>query len=102
MPIRGFKAAVSKVMYASRQRCRLHFTRNVIADAGKSGRRVLSAFIAIAFAPDTPEAANDRGTAWQTRCGQRYRNSPLGWGRTRRASLHNTPEGTPRQVALHN
>jgi transposase-like protein len=32
--------------------------RNVLAHAGKSGRRVVSAFIATAFAQETPEAAS--------------------------------------------
>lgn len=32
--------------------------RNVLAHAGKSGRRVVSAFIATAFGQDTPEAAS--------------------------------------------
>jgi len=41
-----------------RQRCRVHFQRNVLAHAGKSGRRVVSAFIATAFAQDTAEAAS--------------------------------------------
>ena len=53
----GIKAAVSKVLCASWQRCRVHFMRNVLAYAGKSGRRVVSAFIATAFAQDTPKAA---------------------------------------------
>jgi putative transposase len=53
----GIKAAVSKVLCASWQRCRVHFMRNVLAHAGKSGRRVVSAFIATAFAQETPEAA---------------------------------------------
>jgi putative transposase len=52
----GIKAAVSKVLSATWQRCRVHFQRNVPAHAGKSGRRVVSAFIAIAFAQDTVEA----------------------------------------------
>jgi len=46
----GLKAAVSKVMNATWQRCRVHFMRNVMAHPGKSGRRVVSAFIATAFA----------------------------------------------------
>jgi putative transposase len=54
----GIKAAVSKVLCATWQRCRVHFMRNVLAHAGKSGRRVVSAFIATAFAQDTAEAAN--------------------------------------------
>lgn len=32
--------------------------RNVLAHAGKSGRRIVSAFIATAFAQETPEAAS--------------------------------------------
>jgi len=54
----GIKAAVSKVLLATWQRCRVHFMRNALAHAGKSGRRVVSAFIATAFAQDTPEAAS--------------------------------------------
>jgi len=54
----GIKAAVSKVLSATWQRCRVHFMRNALAHAGKSGRRVVSAFIATAFAQDTPEAAS--------------------------------------------
>jgi len=53
----GIKAAVSKVFSASWQRCRVHFMRNALAHAGKSGRRVVSAFIATAFAQDDAEAA---------------------------------------------
>lgn len=54
----GINAAVSKVLNATRQRCRVHFMRNVLAHPGKSGRRVVSAFIATAFAQDTPKAAS--------------------------------------------
>ena len=53
----GIKAAVSKVLNATWQRCRVHFMRNVLAHAGKQGRRVVSAFIGTAFAQD------DAGTA---------------------------------------
>ena len=56
----GIKAAVSKVLAATWQRCRVHFMRNALAHAGKSGRRVVSAFIATAFAQDTPEAASSQ------------------------------------------
>ena len=54
----GIKAAVTKVLCATWQRCRVHFMRNVLAHAGKSGRRVASAFIATAFAQENPEAAS--------------------------------------------
>jgi transposase-like protein len=53
----GIKGAVSKVLNASWQRCRVHFMRNVLAHAGRQGRRVVSAFIATAFAQDDAEAA---------------------------------------------
>jgi putative transposase len=53
----GIKAAVSKVLSATWQRCRVHFMRNALAHAGRSGRRVVSAFIATAFAQDDADAA---------------------------------------------
>jgi putative transposase len=53
----GIKAAISKVLNATWQRCRVHFMRNALAHAGKSGRRVVSAFIGTAFAQDDAEAA---------------------------------------------
>ena len=59
----GIKAAVSKVLRATWQRCRVHFMRNVLAHAGKSGRRVVSAFIGTAFAQETAEAASKQ---WRT------------------------------------
>ena len=56
----GIKASVSKVFSATWQRCRVHFARNALAHAGKSGRRVVSAFIATAFAQETAEAASSQ------------------------------------------
>ncbi len=56
----GIKASVAKVMTASWQRCRVHFMRNVLAHAGRSGRRVVSAFIATAFAQEDAEAARQQ------------------------------------------
>src|SRR3982750_305348 len=58
----GIKAAVAKVLHASWQRCRVHFMRNALAHAGRHGRRVVSAFIATAFAQDDAEAAR---TQWR-------------------------------------
>jgi putative transposase len=54
----GIKASVSRVFSATWQRCWVHFSRNALAHAGKSGRRVVSAFIGTAFAQETPEAAS--------------------------------------------
>ena len=53
----GLKAAISKVLNATWQRCRVHFMRNVLAHAGKQGRGVVSAFIGTAFAQPDTEAA---------------------------------------------
>ena len=65
----GIKAAVSKLLCATWQRCRVHFMRNALAHAGKSGRRVVSAFIATAFAQDDAQTASTqwRGIADQLR-----------------------------------
>jgi transposase-like protein len=53
----GLKAAITKVLNATWQRCRVHFMRNALAHAGKQGRRVVSAFIGTAFAQDDADAA---------------------------------------------
>ena len=58
----GLKAAVAKVLGASWQRCRVHFMRNALAHANKNGRRVVSAFIATAFAQGSADAA---GKQWR-------------------------------------
>jgi transposase-like protein len=53
----GLKAAVTKVLGATWQRCRVHFVRNLMAHAGKQGRRLIAAFIDTAFAqPDITSA----------------------------------------------
>ena len=59
----SIKTAVSKVLNAIWQRCRVHFLRNAMAHAGKSGRGVVFAFIANVFAQETPEAAS---TQWRS------------------------------------
>ena len=53
----GIKAATSRVLHASWQRCRVHFMRNVLAHAGRSHRRLVAAWIATAFAETDAEAA---------------------------------------------
>ena len=53
----GIKASVAKLMNATWQRCRVHTMRNALAHAGKSGRRVVSAFMDTAFAQDSADAA---------------------------------------------
>jgi transposase-like protein len=58
----GIKAAVAKVFCATWQRCRVHFMRNVLAHAGKNGRRVVAAFIATAFVQNDAVSAR---TQWR-------------------------------------
>jgi transposase-like protein len=58
----GLKAAIAKIMHAGWQRCRVHFMRNALAHAGKSGRRVVSALIGTAFAQEDEAAAR---TQWR-------------------------------------
>jgi transposase-like protein len=53
----GLKAAIAKVLGASWQRCRVHFMRNALAYAGKTQRRIVSAWIGTAFAQDDAAAA---------------------------------------------
>ncbi len=65
---KGITAATSRVLSATWQRCHVHFQRNALAHAGKSGRRVLvSAFIATAVAQDTAGAASIQ---WRAVAGQ--------------------------------
>ncbi len=59
---KGLKAAATRILNATWQRCRVHFMRNLLAHAGKQGRRVVAAFVATAFAQDDAEAAK---TQWR-------------------------------------
>ncbi len=53
----GLKAAITRVLHAGWQRCRVHLMRNLLAHAGRQGRGVAAAFIATAFAQEDAEAA---------------------------------------------
>ena len=53
----GIKAAASKVLKVTWQRCRVHFMRNALAHAGKTQRRMVSAAFGTVFVQDSPEAA---------------------------------------------
>ena len=86
----GIKAAVAKVMNATWQRCRVHFMRNALAHAGKSGRRVVSAFIGDRLRPGRrrgrqgPVAQGRRPTPAQAAQARRLH----GRGRGGRPRLH--------------
>jgi transposase-like protein len=58
----GLKAAITKVLGATWQRCRVHFMRNALAYAGKTQRRIVSAWVGTAFAQDDAAAAR---TQWR-------------------------------------
>ena len=53
----GLKAAITKVLSATWQRCRVHFMRNPLAYAGKTQKRVVSAWVGTAFAQDDAASA---------------------------------------------
>jgi putative transposase len=59
----GLKAAVTKVLRATWQRCRVHFARNALAHAGKAQRRIVSAWIGTAYAEADAEGAKQQ---WRT------------------------------------
>ncbi len=58
----GLKAAITKSLDATWQRCRFHFMRNAMAHAGKTQRRIVAAWIGTAFAETDPDAAR---TQWR-------------------------------------
>jgi len=53
----GLRAAITKILSATWQRCRVHFMRNALAHAGKTQKRVVSAWVGTAFAQDDAAAA---------------------------------------------
>ena len=53
----GLKAAITKILGAAWQRCRIHFMRNALAYAGKTQRRIVSAWVGTAFAQDDAASA---------------------------------------------
>ena len=63
----GLKAAITKILCATWQRCRVHFMRNALAYAGKTQRRIVSAWVGTAFAQDDAAAARKQ---WREVAGQ--------------------------------
>ncbi len=53
----GLKAAITKVLSAIWQRCRVHFMRNALSDAGKTQKRIVSAWVGTTFAQNGAAAA---------------------------------------------
>ena len=78
---KGLKAAATRILGATAQRCRVHFMRNLLAHAGKQGRRVASAFVATA-SPRTMPTVPPHSGAWSpTSSGPRRQRSPSSWTR---------------------
>ena len=103
---KGLRAAATRILGATWQRCRVHFARNLLAHAGRQGRRVVSAFVATAFAQEDAGAARrpsgarsptssgprDRGRSWQ-----------FSWTKpsTTSSPTMTLPQGAPPEIALH-
>jgi putative transposase len=56
----GIKAAASKALKATWQRCRVHFMRNALAHAGKTQQRMVSAAIGTVFVQDSADTARSQ------------------------------------------
>jgi transposase-like protein len=99
----GLKAAIAKILNASWQRCRVHFMRNALAYAGKTQRRIISAWVGTAFAQDDAAAASKQ---WREVADQARPRVPklaalldaaeadvlayMGFPATHRAKIHST------------
>jgi len=59
----GLKAATSKVLKTTWQRCRVHFIRNALAHVGKGQRQAVLAMINTIFVQESAEAASGQ---WRT------------------------------------
>lgn len=73
----GLKAAITRVLNATWQRCRFHFMRKAMAHAGRTQRRIVAAWIGTAFAEADPEAARVHGAVSPIRPGPGCRNWQL-------------------------
>ena len=95
---KGLKAAATRILGATWQRCRVHFARNLLAHAGRQGRRVVSAFVATAFAQEDADSAKVqwRQVADPAQAQGPQARRPDGRSRARRPRLH---ELSPRSTA---
>jgi putative transposase len=68
----GLKKAVSKVLSATWQRCRVHFMRNALAHVGAKQRQMVAAAIRTAFTQETAAAARKEWRAVADRLRGRF------------------------------
>ena len=81
---KGLKAAATRILGATAQRCRVHFMRNLPAHAGKQGRRVVSASPPSSQPrmPRTMPTVPPHSGAWSpTNSSPRRQSSPPSWTR---------------------
>ncbi len=57
---KGLRAAASKVLHATLQRCRVHWMRNLLGRVPPSQRTMVAALLRTIFAQDTREAAHEQ------------------------------------------
>ena len=62
----GLKATIARVLNAAWQRCRVHFMRDLLAHAGRTGRRLAAAFIGTIFSQEDKTAAESNGARSST------------------------------------
>ena len=99
----GLKTAITKVLGATWQRCRVHFMRNALAYAGKTQRRIVSAWIGTAFAQDDAAAARKQ---WREVADQARPRVPklaalMDDAEADVLGLYGLPRPASRQAALH-
>ena len=100
---KGLKAAATRILGATWQRCRVHFARNLLAHAGRQGRRVVSAFVATAFAQEDADSAK---VQWRQVADQLRPKVPklavlMDEAEHDVLALHELPQGAPPEIALH-
>ena len=87
---KGLKAAATRILGATWQRCRVHFARNLLAHAGRQGRRVVSAFVATAFAQEDADQLRPKVPKLAVLMDEAEHDV-----------LAYLPQGAPPEIALH-
>ncbi len=77
----GLKAAITRVFGATWQRCRVHFMRNLLAHAGRSGHRLASPSSPQPSLRKMPSPPRRSGAGSPTSCAPSCRSSPPSWTR---------------------
>ena len=100
---KGLKAAATRILGATWQRCRVHFARNLLAHAGRQGRRVVSAFVATAFAQEDADSAK---VQWRQVADQLRPKVPklavlMDEAEHDVLAYMHFPQGAPPEIALH-